>query len=191
MNPEIEIYGNTANGAFAGHVYVEGRAIAAVILHIPQNFQQQEKNKRERGRPKGCNDDRLRRDIESLAAHDIVRERMKLDNQKATADQRQALVLAATGASKQREFDDSVSAAAVNERQFRRRLSNAKAALSDFLVKIDVGASNQQNWTWAAVSRDGRAWLYFWGGKLIECEAQQGDKPGALLLKPLEHKRTK
>lgn len=191
MNPEIEIYGNTASNVLAGHAYVKGEAIAAVTLHLPKDFWLHETNNRERGRPKGANKARLQRDIEALAAHDIVQERLKRDGQKATADQKQALVLAATGASRNREFNDSVNDAAGNERQFRRRLSSARKELSDFLVKIDVGAQNPKDWTWAAISKDGRAWLYLWGAGLIECAAQQGNKPGSLLLKPVEHKRTK
>ncbi len=191
MNPEIEIYGKTIGEAFAGHVYVEGEAIAAVMLHMHQDCQQRETNKRERGRPKGCNEDRLRRDIETLAAHDIVQERLKKDNQKATAHQKQALVSAATGSLRNKEFNNSVDDAAGNERQLRRRLSNAKKALSDFLVKIDVSATNQEGWTWAAVSKDGRSWLYLWGAGLIECTAHPGNKPNSLLLKPMEDQRTK
>lgn len=191
MNPEIEIYGHTEADLFAGHAHVEGGAIAAVILRLPADFWQSEKNANGRGRPRGENTNRLLRDIKTCAAHDIVHELLKRDNRKATAKQKQALVLAATGESGRDEFDDSVARAGDSDRQFRRRLDNAKKALSDFQVKIDVSASNSADWTWAAVSRDGRAWLYFWGGEIAECVAQPGSKPSSLLLKAVGKTRTK
>lgn len=191
MNPEIEIYGYTEADLFAGHAHVKGEAIAAVILRVPADFWQSEKNTNGRGRPRGENANRLLRDIKTYAAHDIVHELLKRDKQKATAKQKQALVLAATGESGRDEFDDCVAHAGDSDRQFRRRLNSAKKALSDFQVKIDISASNSADWVWAAVSREGRAWLYFWGGEIAECVAQPGSKPGALLLKPEKHQRTK
>lgn len=191
MTQEIKLYGQTQNNAFAGHVYAEGKAVAAVILHLPKDFWQSETNKAGRGRPRGRNDKRLLRDIKTYAAHDIVHELLKRDCQKVTAKQKQALVLAATGETGRDEFNDSVAHAADNDRQFRRRLDNAKKALSDFQVKINVSTSNPADWTWAAVSRDGRAWFYFWGGEIVECVAQPGSKPGSLLLKAVGQTRTK
>ena len=81
--PEIEFLGNTANKAFAGHAFVKGQPIAALMLKLPPDFWQANENKNGRGRPSGAAKERVLRDIKTLAARDIVDAVLKRDGMTA------------------------------------------------------------------------------------------------------------
>ncbi len=185
--PENEFLGNTANKAFAGHAFVKGQPIAALMLKLPPDFWQANENKNGRGRPSGAAKERVLRDIKTLAARDIVDAVLKRDGMTATEIERMALVMSATGATTERDdFSSTTDRAKANARQHRRMIKNARIELSHFETKVDINASEPGSWKWTAVCGDGSAWLYFWRGEIVECVACPGIKPGHWILKATE-----
>lgn len=196
MNPEIEIYGNTANGVFAGHVYVEGKAIAAVMLRPPQDFLESESSKNARGRPPGRSQSNIEADIKVLAASDIVSECLKVAGEKemthgkkATVAELAAVVRKILNPSKQEDWAEAVDEEKNDDKVklFQRQRARAKKELTGFTTALQVDAENMTG-TWVAFSEDSRAWHYQLGGELRQCRVEKAHQASPQMAVFLEKK---
>lgn len=178
-------FGNTANGVYSGHLYIEGKPVAGVCMTLPDDLWPEKKHGR------GVDVVRFSRDIETLAAFDVVGEQIRRDECEATAAQKQALVMSMLGEGKRYEFEELVEQERDNERQFNRRLKNARDALSGFKVEVRLLAG--ATWSWMAFAENGRAVFYGCqegnilqqgdGSRLLLCAPEAKD--GRILFKPI------
>lgn len=181
MNPEIEFHGHITNGVLLGHAYLQGKAIAAVMLRLPQDFLESGNSKSTRGRPTGRSQSNIEADIKVFAASEIVSECLRVASEKemthgkkATAAELAAAVRKILNPSKQEDWTEAVDEEKKDDKVklFQRQRARAKKALTGFTTALQVDAENMTG-TWVAFSEDSRAWHYDLRGELKQCRIQK------------------